>query len=389
MKENIKPLTSLRFFAASAVLALHATGFHLIGVSFLNKFQLYQAVSFFYVLSGFIMQHTYRKNANSLSVLKFVAIRFSRLWPMHIVSLAIFLAIPGYFYWATHRVAFPIWVENLALVQTWVPLSDHYFSLNAPSWSISDEMFFYAAFAIICVRAKRAPLLVALAVLAILFTYMSFMAALHLDASFNDGLYAVNPLVRLPEFVAGVVLCEAMSRLRHNSRPFIFWTTLEVVAFLGVSINSLSIPIIARWWHVYVGSGWAYYVATAGGLPSFALLIAVFSVSHGGFARLLSLRLPVILGNISFAIYMVHDPILRFVSMQFPGPILPAKFLCVFGAILLIAALCHYLIEVPTYSRARRFIEKSFRQPTDIATYVLASPPTVASEERHHQTFSA
>ena len=152
---RIEQLTSLRFFAALAVLASHLwplaeepnplqpiarTLFH----------EGYAGVSFFFMLSGFILSHTYQAKLTSgaISRGKYLTLRVARIAPLHWLC-GVPLAI-----WALATVggpesglgSLPSSLTNLALLQSWVPQVKWYFSLNEPSWSLSDELFFYTMF---------------------------------------------------------------------------------------------------------------------------------------------------------------------------------------------------------------------------------------------------
>lgn len=82
--EDLKPLTSLRFFAAAMIVALHATNYFpwaRIGVGY----SLEYGVSFFFVLSGFILTHVYQDRTTQFT--RFMVQRLARLWPVHITVL--------------------------------------------------------------------------------------------------------------------------------------------------------------------------------------------------------------------------------------------------------------------------------------------------------------
>src|SRR4029077_17422654 len=84
-------LTSLRFFAATMIVIGHGSGefgFHLSPDSL---FALNSGVSFFFVLSGFILYYNYPALPNRSAVSAFYAARFARIWPLHIFALILVL----------------------------------------------------------------------------------------------------------------------------------------------------------------------------------------------------------------------------------------------------------------------------------------------------------
>jgi peptidoglycan/LPS O-acetylase OafA/YrhL len=93
------------------------------------------AVEFFFLLSGAIFYWLYAQRLPSARI--FFWLRFSRLYPLHLLA---FLAILGhpfiYPQEGTHALL------HLTLTNGWAP--GH--SFNAPAWSISVECFLYAVF---------------------------------------------------------------------------------------------------------------------------------------------------------------------------------------------------------------------------------------------------
>src|SRR6476619_697205 len=98
----------------------------------------YSGVSFFYVLSGYVLTLNYRDKVGTWSGRwHFWWKRVARIYPLHVLTLVISIPI------ALSRTG---WLVNLALLQSWVPKASFYSSFNAPAWSISNEAFFYATF---------------------------------------------------------------------------------------------------------------------------------------------------------------------------------------------------------------------------------------------------
>ena len=92
--KQLPALTSLRFFAALAIVVHHARGL-LVAESAIAGFPLDHGVSVFFVLSGFILTYVYRELPNVASVGRFWLARFARIWPVHVFTLALFIALFG------------------------------------------------------------------------------------------------------------------------------------------------------------------------------------------------------------------------------------------------------------------------------------------------------
>lgn len=153
MTGEIKSLTALRFIAAFYVSTYHLHYFYKTDMGWFNVFLSngYLAVDFFFILSGFILTHTYFTafTAGSFSARSFIIKRLARIYPVHIVTLFIMVLI---FY-----IMEMVGIErnegssgvyeilcNLLLIHAWGVLD--YYSYNLPSWSISAEFFAYLIF---------------------------------------------------------------------------------------------------------------------------------------------------------------------------------------------------------------------------------------------------
>ena len=85
---QLDALTGSRFVAAYAILILHGTAFGYTLPSWLN---LSQAVSYFFVLSGFILGYRYPALPDRHAVARFYWARFARIWPMLFLTLMLSL----------------------------------------------------------------------------------------------------------------------------------------------------------------------------------------------------------------------------------------------------------------------------------------------------------
>lgn len=265
----IKPLTSLRFFAALMVLAHHYFGFT----------AGFSGVTFFYVLSGYILTLNYAGKVGSWAEIKlFWWKRFARIYPTHLLTLAAALPL------GSSLAVLPL---NLLLVQSWVPAQSVYFSFNGPSWSISNEAAFYAVFPWLLgfVTARR---------------LLAWGAGLIVAALFipADFAFYIFPPTRLFEFALGILLARYAPR-----RTIGLSGELGAVALAGLCVCAF---------YLHPGSlGWSLLY-----VPGAAALVYTFSRSSGPVARLLSSRLLVLLGDASFMLYMIHVPLSAYLPLD-------------------------------------------------------------------------
>lgn len=133
------PLTSVRFFAAFLVLFHHSVvllpgfdnrGNHPTPHDFLGvlSFSFSVSVSFFSLLSGYVLSFVYLHTGQVIDKGKFFAARFARLYPLYIVILI--LDTPELFFTEIHRHGVSIgltktaeiFAANVLMLQAWYPL---------------------------------------------------------------------------------------------------------------------------------------------------------------------------------------------------------------------------------------------------------------------------
>lgn len=360
---KLNALTSFRFFAAALIVLAHSHAvFNLSGIN--KTFQLTQGVSFFFVLSGFILAYNYDTQQNKPRRAFYVA-RFARIWPAHVVALGIYFVIVQNPFQAATTVDMRAvtFASNLLLIQSWVPTEGFVFSYNGVAWSLSTELGFYLLFFVLIRRRPGAlpwKALCICAALAGLFVGLAAFFELPLSSKpFSPSLIGVvlaNPLARLFEFSLGIFACAIYRRLNHIAA--VPWVALEVFALLLVGF-SMWLCSDANLAHIESPAILNYIVWT-GSAPAFFFLILVFACSKGPFARLLSLRPFVFLGEISFCLYLVHQPIVTSMAQNIPPPLSPAYF----GLYSVISLASAYVLFSFIEKPARRWIIANLRAPT-------------------------
>lgn len=319
MRENLKALTSLRFFAAAAIVIHHTSWYFGYGTHLAQLFPLDLGVSFFFVLSGFVLYYAHPSLPSARDKARFVAARVARIWPAHAATLllvVVFLPYP----WATgpsDPTQAPPILTNLLLLQSWVPLPHYFFSFNGVSWSISTEMFFYAMFPLLIWNWERSKWvkLAGSAVLAgvcIAWARASHVPLLSTTNTLSiDGLVYIFPPARLLEFTIGILTAWAWMKYRHCLVGYA--TSIQIASILLVAFGVPTVVKIAGIlaWHDMVSSATAKWLFESGSAPIFALAIFSMAIPNGAMARLLSARPLVLLGEISFSLYLTHQLLMR------------------------------------------------------------------------------
>ena len=105
-------------------------------------------VSFFFVLSGFIITYNYQEKLLTKTTTKrtFWVARIARIYPLHLLTLLIAACIGGYVQYSDTTDWIKHFVASTFLLQPFFPSADYFFSFNSPSWSLGCEQLFYFCF---------------------------------------------------------------------------------------------------------------------------------------------------------------------------------------------------------------------------------------------------
>ena len=285
-------LDTFRFLAASGVVFYHFENhfqpFLAAPTSYLEEFQHF--VDFFFVLSGFVLMHTYGGRVKTLADYGgFLRRRFARLYPLHLATILVLCVIGAAVAAVGFRVKdpslfdFSLIPSNLLLIQAW-GVNDH-MGLNSPSWSLSAEFFVYLLFPLLAILLRKVgavwTLLTAVMLTIVIETVRASLGLRPGDlATFDFGT-----LRALPAFLAGMA-------------------TQAVVA---------SIPPRPMRWRVPIAFGLLVLALMLFKAPSY-LTISLFPVlvgliamaERGGEKTILAAPFFVLLGNASYAIYITH-----------------------------------------------------------------------------------
>ena len=244
-------LTSLRFFAAAEVVVFHISvgpsGAAIPDGLFRNLASGgYAAVSFFFVLSGFVLTYAHagstERDGGTVDARRFWRLRFARLAPAYYLGLL--LAVPIVIAYiasnAPTPTAFIAPLLVLVFLQAWWPPLA--LTWNLPAWSLSVECLFYALFPWLVRASARwsRPALFATCYVLIVAATIYRSDFLSLPGRFPEGrtdLYfqAYFPLPYLPLFVFGMVL----------GRQYLFGRTLAPLTHAAMLWAGLALTV--RW----------------------------------------------------------------------------------------------------------------------------------------------
>ena len=297
-------LDGLRGVAAIAVMLHHYTqhtGWDWFGGAWV-------AVDLFFVLSGFVIAHSYSKKIlNGMSFREFAFVRLVRLAPLYLLGLALGVCavLLSMAKTGTPQISGTQLATATVLGAAWLPYFNNIgwpfgtdaivgatFPLNDPSWSLFFELFVNVVFAAYLYKFRKLPS----AKYSIL-AFIAFIACTVIFRQINPGWRAESFLLGFPrviaEFFAGVFIF-SMGLQYKRAHP-VFTATVTIAALACFAIGS---PKVA-----FVNS-----------LTLVPLSVALLcSVSIEGIGK----GICKVLGELSYPLYVIHFPIYRLVFESF------------------------------------------------------------------------
>ena len=362
-KTQLKSLTGLRFLAALAVFIAHMPGSwpeYDFGKAPIGA----AGVSFFFVLSGFILAYVYLprleiSGPNQFPFKEFYLRRVARIWPLHLTTLLIALIlVMGWRLFQKQDYVLLKSFANVFLLQAWIPIHKWGYFLNGPAWSLSVEVFFYAVFPWFLIGWPKRFVLKYLSVL--FFTFLLVLLVGVYGPSWQsrgiqfDALIRNLPPMRCFEFASGIA-CGIffLSQSQRSERSRAFDTMFELFSISVIILFFYFSNRLGLYRHEQpagISAGFNYWYRFSGAAPVFVILIFTFARSQGWGARFLSSRLLVYLGEISYSFYMVHMSVLLVVARydRVEGSwVTPLQVACCLGLSIAASSLLYHLVEVP------------------------------------------
>lgn len=278
---------------------------------FISK--LYLMVDFFFVLSGFIMYYVYGRlfatSVDGFSFKKFALARFARVYPLHFFTLLYLVALRVWFLAAGGKDADPFaalsntWESiptNLLLIQS---MNIHnWFTWNNAAWSISTEWWMYMLFPFLVSPFIRLSSVWRLIILVACFAgYVFIMLVLQHYVTIPPALSFIKPqpninvayqfgfLRCLFGFIIGMMIYLAFQK-GFAQRIFANGTTL-ILSTLGLAIClHFGVPDVFT-------------------VMFYPLIILSAAYGSKNIDKLFGYKIMQKLGNWSFSIYLIHQPI--------------------------------------------------------------------------------
>lgn len=289
---KIPQITFTRFLAAMAIVISHFNkDMFLYKIDYISNIFLKAnvGVSYFFILSGFIMIIAYHRK-EKIGYLDYYKNRFARIYPLYVLGLLLYLV--------TKYSNFSFYKGFLYLfgLQSWVP--GEAMVLNFPGWSISVEFLFYLIFPWLYnyfySKGNKSIWIITI----LIWIVTQVFCSLYADSSYYQGPHTQShellyyfPLMHINEFLVGN-LAGLFFMKNHERKNY----DLPVIIIFGLVL--LSLVFLPLFYH--------------NGLMAllFIPLIVLISRNNGVLTKIFSLKPLEYLGEASYAVYITHIPVL-------------------------------------------------------------------------------
>jgi peptidoglycan/LPS O-acetylase OafA/YrhL len=318
----------------------------------------YVAVSYFILLSGYVLAYNYnaKARAGQLEKKRFWKARFSRIYPIYLLSLLLaWEQLPKEYASHTHGMFWVGVVLTPLMLQGWVPTIATF--LNTPAWTMSAEAFYYFIFPWIAAWKETRRISTLLWKMTGIWMLGMIPGALymlfnpdgiaHPDRwSYGPWLWALKytPYAHIFSFIFGVMLADLNGMIAHEHRVRLW---LGLGGFAGIYGLLMLGPLVP-------------YAIIHDGLlmPLFACIVLGLS-GDNVLARVIGCRPLVFIGMSSYSLYLLHFNLWNILHASHVLDVLRlARFDPWISYVLLIcmALVALYTIEKPAQRQLRKLL---------------------------------
>jgi peptidoglycan/LPS O-acetylase OafA/YrhL len=310
----LSTLTGLRFFAIILIYFHHLE--YPIGLG-------PAGVTFFFVLSGFIMAYNYNRKfirLDTKELKRFYIKRLCKVYPLHVLTFLFSLPVV---YLTNFKTNFGYAIINILLLQSYFPNGIQVFSFNSLAWFISDILMFYFLTPFVlfvlnkCQIVKNPKALISLSIfLFICQTAISCMAINKVQAySIGWWFVYISPYSRVFDYLIGMFIGLFFIAVKNKILNLSLGKTLFGILEVS-SVISFCTAIYCLPYFPFDSLRFGVYF-----IPVSVVVVLIFSFQQGFFSFILSKKIFVYLGNLSFIIYMIHQLAINYTAIFFSSPI--------------------------------------------------------------------
>jgi peptidoglycan/LPS O-acetylase OafA/YrhL len=334
----VNQLTFTRFIAAFSIVVFH---YGMLSAPFDEPFlqaifsHANLGVGYFFILSGFVMVVANSKRDSRINVTDYYVARVARIYPVYILAVLITSCI---LFFGPKRQELMGLFLNAFVIQAWIP--KYAISINSPGWSLSVEFFFYILFPFLFNGIYRRCNIKIVAVCILIFWFLTqvftnymFLGPFYKGfPSESHNLLFYFPVFHLSQFLLGNLAGFVFLKYRDVRVKGIYLILISLLILVCLKINP---PLQLH-----------------NGLMAilFVPFILALSLNRGLFKHLFEKKICIILGEVSYSLYILQFPVFIVIRELFKNLKVanPTLLFCVFFVVLITCAFAsYYIVEIP------------------------------------------
>ena len=354
-----KGLNALRFFAASLVVLMHTqSNQKVMGIPHFPDFPIFikglWAVSFFFVLSGFLITYLLLKEketTSTVNIKQFYLRRVFRIWPLYFLVIILGLI----FYWKLAPLLglsivnnYPKGLAVFLYVFFLANLMNCLYDVGGivhVTWSIAVEEQFYLMWAPLVKRLKKKflPTIISISLFFLIVNILNTLNFFHL----SEGMQLFVRTLQFHYMGIGALF----AWLLYNKKEWL----MNLKVFTSKPIQIVFTGLIILFFLCYNKSTWGEIIFP---LPIGILLgwLILNLAANDCSVYKLDNKVLNYLGDISYGIYMLHVPLVYATTLIFKKTLashtqsffyLPAYYIFLFSLIIIAASFSYKFIEQP------------------------------------------
>ncbi len=297
---RIEQLTFTRFLAALLIVVFH---FGSGSIHFTNPYtqfifkQANVGVSYFFMLSGFVMIIAYHKKIK-IDFVDYIRNRFARIYPVYLLAIFLLFILSV----VSKNLDVSNFFLNIFMIQAWIPGKALVF--NVAAWSLAVELFFYMVFPFLFnhfyskfkLKKLIIPIILFWIVSQIIFHYVVYQDDF-LGWFYDKEDIMYHPVFHLNEFLvgnlAGLFFIKKSKYLKNYDWHIIGVITMVLLALkypIGLNFHNGFLAIL------------------------FIPLILLLSLNKVAITQLFNKKIFMFLGEISFGIYILQFIVWQYIS---------------------------------------------------------------------------
>lgn len=350
-KNFIPALTGIRAVAVYLIFFKHLNFFSATEHPQLHLFvnQFYSFLTFFFVLSGFLIYYKYNEisSLNKTRLYNYFINRISRVFPILLILISASFFLAWYHGLYSGKETLKLYLLNISLLKGFS--AQYLLTGIGPSWSMSVEELFYMLSPLIFLYTQRLSSLLKFILLFYgLGLLITFLFSLHpVGGFFSSNHFMLNYTFfgRVFEFACGIFL--GMLVKGKIANPFARFSGNKML-FSGLAIilaSLLLLFLIAGNQHVMQATDQFSGIAVNNILMPIGIVFFFYSLIYEQslVRRFLGNRVMVALGNATYSFYLLHTSFVLSYVFKFISTNIFIAFICM----IIISLIFHSTVEQP------------------------------------------